>query len=40
MAQLLNEPGALSLVQAFARIPEGPQRRATLNLVRALAGQD
>lgn len=40
MAQLLNEPGALSLVQAFARISEGPQRRATLKLVRALADQD
>jgi len=40
MAQLLNEPGALSLVQAFAKIPQGPQRRATLNLVRALADQD
>ena len=40
MAQLMNEPGVLSLVQAFAKIPEGAQRRAALNLVRALAEQD
>ncbi len=40
MARLMNEPGVLSLVQAFAKIPEGPQRRAALNLVRALAERD
>ena len=40
MAQLMNAPGVLSLVQAFAKIPEGAQRRAALNLVRALAEQD
>jgi transcriptional regulator with XRE-family HTH domain len=40
MAQLMNEPGVLALVQAFAKIPDGPQRRAALNLIRALAEQD
>jgi transcriptional regulator with XRE-family HTH domain len=40
MAQLMNEPGMLSLVQAFAKIPEGARRRAALNLIRALAEQD
>ncbi len=40
MARLMNEPGVLSLVQAFAKIPQGAQRSAALNLVRALAEQD
>lgn len=40
LAELLNEHAVLDLVRAFSRLPQGPQRRAVVDLVIALAAGD
>ncbi len=40
IAELMNQHGVLELVRAFSRLPEGPQRRAIINLVVAVADGD
>src|SRR5580704_7698343 len=35
---MLAEPGAVRVLRAFTRLPEGPMRRSVLNLLESMAG--
>ncbi|WP_421932324.1 helix-turn-helix domain-containing protein [Phenylobacterium sp.] len=37
LAAYLGQPGALDLIRAFSRLPQGPQRRALLDVAIAMA---